>query len=236
MVYQQARQADTIEFYDNYMKEYPAGPHIVEVKALKEKRTFERARISNKVDDYDAYIKNFPLGEYLPQVKKLREKAWFDTVVVTNTVDDYKGYLQEFPEGKYKASVKSLLDSLLDKSKQLTAKDWVENGLALKRGGEASKTELLSYFNNAIQLDPQYARAFGNRGLVYLEMKQFDKALRDFNQSIRLDGTNPKGYVYRGDTYKKIGKKIEMCVDYRKACELDVCSALQMVQADNLCL
>jgi regulator of sirC expression with transglutaminase-like and TPR domain len=41
-------------------------------------------------------------------------------------------------------------------------------------------------YNQAIELDPEYTHAFNNRGLVYAKLKQFKKAIQDYNQI--LDG------------------------------------------------
>jgi tetratricopeptide (TPR) repeat protein len=39
-------------------------------------------------------------------------------------------------------------------------------------------------YNQAIELDPEYAHAFNNRGLAYADLKQFEKAIQDYNQAI----------------------------------------------------
>jgi regulator of sirC expression with transglutaminase-like and TPR domain len=35
--------------------------------------------------------------------------------------------------------------------------------------------------NQAIELDPEYTYAFNNRGLAYADLKQFEKAIQDYN-------------------------------------------------------
>jgi tetratricopeptide (TPR) repeat protein len=37
------------------------------------------------------------------------------------------------------------------------------------------------------KLDPNYARAFANRGIVYGRKREYDRAIQDFDQAIRLD-------------------------------------------------
>ena len=41
----------------------------------------------------------------------------------------------------------------------------------------------LNDFNQAISLNPNYGKAYKNRGMVYLETGEFEKALDDFSQS-----------------------------------------------------
>jgi regulator of sirC expression with transglutaminase-like and TPR domain len=45
--------------------------------------------------------------------------------------------------------------------------------------------------NQAIELDPEYTYAFNNRGLAYAKLKQFEKAIQDYDQAIEL---NPKDF------------------------------------------
>jgi tetratricopeptide (TPR) repeat protein len=37
-------------------------------------------------------------------------------------------------------------------------------------------------YNQAIELNPKDARVFNNRGLAYADLKQFEKAIQDYNQ------------------------------------------------------
>lgn len=41
--------------------------------------------------------------------------------------------------------------------------------------------------NLAIELDPQFARAYGNRGLTRLRLGQTAEAEKDFAECLRLD-------------------------------------------------
>jgi tetratricopeptide (TPR) repeat protein len=38
---------------------------------------------------------------------------------------------------------------------------------------------LIQDYNQAIELDPEYAHAFNNRGLAYADLKQFEKAIQE---------------------------------------------------------
>jgi lipoprotein NlpI len=37
-------------------------------------------------------------------------------------------------------------------------------------------------FQIVFELDPEYTHAFNNRGLAYADLKQFKKAIQDYNQ------------------------------------------------------
>ncbi len=59
----------------------------------------------------------------------------------------------------------------------------------------------LSDYNEAIKIDPRYAQAYYNRGLVQMEKKDYDKAIADFSEAIRLDPRDPSGYSNRAAAY-----------------------------------
>jgi tetratricopeptide (TPR) repeat protein len=42
----------------------------------------------------------------------------------------------------------------------------------------------IEYYNKAIELNPKHAGAFNNRGLVYIRMGDFQKAIDDFSKAI----------------------------------------------------
>ena len=57
------------------------------------------------------------------------------------------------------------------------AEEVVEKGIEFYKKGEKDKA--FEKFNKAIQLDPNYARAFGNRGRIHFEQNKFVKALKE---------------------------------------------------------
>lgn len=56
-------------------------------------------------------------------------------------------------------------------------------------------------FNKAIKADKLNAVYLLNRGNVYLNMKQYDDAIADFDKAIEIDSTNPKFYHAKGLTF-----------------------------------
>ena len=64
----------------------------------------------------------------------------------------------------------------------------------------------LEAYNRAIELDPEYARAYNNRGTVYSRMYPPDhaRALKDYTRAIELDPDFPDVYNNRGNAYTAI--------------------------------
>jgi len=90
------------------------------------------------------------------------------------------------------------------------------------RGLIAGKEELdyqsaINNFDEAIRLDPEYAIAYGNRGIAYSKLGEYSKAIEDYNQAIKLYPNYSKAYFNRGFTFSKLGNQQKALADYTMA-------------------
>ncbi|MBL4624386.1 MAG: tetratricopeptide repeat protein [Flavobacteriales bacterium] len=89
---------------------------------------------------------------------------------------------------------------------------------------EAAKNlwaQSIADYDKAILLDPEYSKAYFNRGGSYANINQTDKALSDYNKAIEYDPNYEPAYNNRGNSYlnmKQYGKAI---ADYKKALEIN---------------
>jgi tetratricopeptide (TPR) repeat protein len=65
------------------------------------------------------------------------------------------------------------------------------------------------------------ARAFFNRGRAWSDQGQFDRAIQDFAQAIRLDPEYPDAFNNRGVAYAGMGQFERAIEDYDRAIQLD---------------
>jgi tetratricopeptide (TPR) repeat protein len=84
-------------------------------------------------------------------------------------------------------------------------------------------TGALSDYDRAIQLNPQYAEAYNNRGnLRYIQLKNFQGALADYNKAIALRPSSTLAYVNRGNLKADKFNNIKGAIaDYDKSLALD---------------
>ena len=87
--------------------------------------------------------------------------------------------------------------------------------------------EALADHNQAIQLDPNDAMAYNNRGNVYNDQGKYDLALADLNQAIQLDPNDAIAYTNRGALYiSKMSSGINMVKQIELLQEMDAdCAA-----------
>ncbi|MCZ8224681.1 MAG: tetratricopeptide repeat protein [Microcystis sp. LE19-84.1B] len=79
----------------------------------------------------------------------------------------------------------------------------------------------LDEYNQAIEINPNYAMAYYNRGVLYYDQKKYELALADWNKAIELNRNFTEAYNNRGVLYQN-QKKYELALaDYDKAIELN---------------
>ncbi len=76
-------------------------------------------------------------------------------------------------------------------------------------------------FTKAIELRPDDAKAYFNRGIHYAETGDLDRAMADFTKAIELKPDDPRAYNARGNAYRKKGDYDRAIADLTKAVEFD---------------
>jgi Flp pilus assembly protein TadD len=76
-------------------------------------------------------------------------------------------------------------------------------------------------YTAAIELKPDYAEAYNNRGFAYYLKGNFERAIADYSRAIELRPNYPKAYNSRGVAYMQGGYGIAKSVpDFDRAIEL----------------
>jgi tetratricopeptide (TPR) repeat protein len=75
--------------------------------------------------------------------------------------------------------------------------------------------------SKAIELDPQDAVTYNNRGSAYYDQGELDQAITDLSKAIELDPELAIAYKNRGFAYGNKGELDQAIADYSKAIELD---------------
>lgn len=72
----------------------------------------------------------------------------------------------------------------------------------------------------AIELKPQNATAYFNRGVAYHYLGAYEKAIKDFSKAIEMDPEDISAYRARGEAYAKLGQQYAAEADFCKADDL----------------
>jgi tetratricopeptide (TPR) repeat protein len=86
---------------------------------------------------------------------------------------------------------------------------------------KGDQDKAIADFNKAIQLNPNDAVAYSNRGLAWNKKGDQDKAIADFNKAIQLNPNFSIAYNYRGIALYKKGYLDKAIADFNKAIQLN---------------
>lgn len=75
-------------------------------------------------------------------------------------------------------------------------------------------------YDKAVELAPNDADTYYERGDFYYEMDEYSKAIDDYSKAIRLNPNYADAYHNRGCAYGEMGEYDKAIVDYNKAIEL----------------
>ncbi len=95
---------------------------------------------------------------------------------------------------------------------------------------ELKSTNVLSDLCEALKLSPQNPYLYYNRGCLYAQRKDYQRALNDFNLALELDANIPEAYYNRGIVYLHADKKAEGIADLSKAGELGLYDAYSIIK------
>ncbi|HJT57594.1 MAG TPA: serine/threonine-protein kinase [Ktedonobacteraceae bacterium] len=102
---------------------------------------------------------------------------------------------------------------------QKTKEQWLYEGVAHSKA-ERYREAIVAY-NQAINLDPNYANAYNNRGLIHSHLKQYEQAIKDYSHAIELNPKFALAYSNRGLIYHDLKMYRRAIEDYTRAIELN---------------
>jgi TIR domain-containing protein/tetratricopeptide repeat protein len=79
----------------------------------------------------------------------------------------------------------------------------------------------LSDYDDAIARDPRLVMAFNNRGNIYRDLGQYDRALADYDRALALDPNKPDPLASRGWIYHQKGEVERAKADFTRALALN---------------
>jgi len=170
-----------------------AAPLAPKVEVTDEKSTENVRKNQEQAKDLEEMRKK--TEEVLKEIEKLKKEI-------------AKGEGEKVSQEKYAKAVN-----------ELNAMDWFKKGYVL-RYSDKNNQEAMKAFDKAIEIDPNYANAYAQRGVIYNEWRQYSKALRESEQAIKLDPNLAVGFNCRGVAHTGLMNYQEAIQDFNKALEL----------------
>lgn len=92
---------------------------------------------------------------------------------------------------------------------------------ALAKAREGDYTEAIALLSQLIHRYPDNAIDFNNRGLIYFESGEADKALGDYNTALKINPNLASAYNNRANYYAACGQLAAAIADYDQALDLN---------------
>lgn len=109
----------------------------------------------------------------------------------------------------------------------LTSEEYLQKGLTKSASGD--EYGAITYYNKAIELNPQYSLSYASRALSKSSLGNNHGAIADFSKAIELNHKFSAAYYYRGILKLKMSDK-NGCLDLSKAGELGVERAYEVIR------
>jgi tetratricopeptide (TPR) repeat protein len=89
-----------------------------------------------------------------------------------------------------------------------------------------SHEDALEDLNLALEMNPQYSRAFAERGGIHLAMKRYEEALDDLDRAIELKPNDMMAVARRGVAYRYMKRYEEALIDFNRCLSFKSCAGL----------
>ncbi|TAF03066.1 MAG: tetratricopeptide repeat protein [Nostocales cyanobacterium] len=109
---------------------------------------------------------------------------------------------------------------MTDRGKSLVEESYLRS-FALKLAHQGNYTEAIALLNQLIDSHPHNAVDYNNRGLIYFQSGECQKALHDYNTAMRLNPKLASVYNNRANCYAACGELAAALVDYDQALDIN---------------
>ncbi len=100
--------------------------------------------------------------------------------------------------------------------------DWDRRAMALWQNGKYTKPhKAIDYWSRYMGKHQNSAEAYNNRGLAFYGLKQYDWAIKDYNQALKLDPAFTTAYNNRGNSHYAQAKYKLALADFNHSLQLN---------------
>lgn len=170
--------------------------------------------------------------ENLITYRRVLEQVWADGILTTDEeamVTNLKNQLQISDEDhqKLEDEVKQNIPAkpeLIDEGNENDAEYWIRKGeeiWANSNGNEKDANTAISYFNQALELEPLNYFGWVNKGLILKKMDKREDALLCYDKAIQIQPDYPNSWFNKGVLLGCMGKLEEAVKCFEKVLQID---------------
>ncbi len=212
----EADLTDAIFFCSDYSMPYRMRAGVYKNLNRQEECLKDLAKASN-LTPFPAFIEvdmrkmgmqgNFGLSSSAKNLLHKKFGSMFEEMAQRIYVDGTKGLKKSKMHSAYEKGRRARDEYQFDKARGYFTE-------AIKAGDNPEEKKL---FKKTEYYKITLGRAYQNRAFCSLNLKEFETAINDLNQAIKLDPEAQENYINRGKAYQKLGKPAEAKKDFDKA-------------------
>lgn len=103
LAYQQVKEQNSVEAYNNFLNDYPLAPQKNTVILSRNKKAFENAKEENTAEAFKVFIYTYPDAIQVNMAWQYIYKMEFDRVSASTNYRDYVSYMSEYPKSPFKS-------------------------------------------------------------------------------------------------------------------------------------
>jgi tetratricopeptide (TPR) repeat protein len=198
---------------------------------LKEEELGEKGVIMSLAEPAESKTLYYPLPVFVEEgEEEIKERIKIDEYLLSSERDDYKlaELYMSLSLSYFKLSRFKHGENYLHESMEIREKLKDNRGILLNYIRLSALFIGIGYFekgieacNEAIELNPNIAQAYYNRGTAYGKLKEHEEAIEDYNKALELNPEYAAAYNNRGTAYGELKQYEEAIEDYNKAIELN---------------
>lgn len=131
--WQDAQSKNTVEAYENFIKDYPESPFDEEAKGKIIELQFESAKEKNTILAYEEFIEKYPESSFIEEAQSKITELQYEIVRQKNTTEDYKKFIEQYPLSSYakdaQNEILNIFANEIRTSKSLKDKEAIENNM-----------------------------------------------------------------------------------------------------------
>jgi tetratricopeptide (TPR) repeat protein len=111
---------------------------------------------------------------------------------------------------------------------------YVYRAIVHSKKGDYDKA--IADYNKALEIDSEDADAYYNRGVAHAKKGLYVLAILDYDKAVEINSKYTQAFMNRGYIYMVNMENLEKgCADWKRACELGMCSNYDLAKEEKKC-
>jgi outer membrane protein assembly factor BamD (BamD/ComL family) len=110
MAYNNAKQQNTKEAYEDYLMKYPDSPQAAEVLAKLDEINYHDATFAQSTEMLEEFIKKHPNSKYASEIKVKLEEYKYKEAMRNRETAEYKTFLTQYPKSEHAPEIRQLYE------------------------------------------------------------------------------------------------------------------------------